>query len=153
MTIAPVTIELITDRINYLRSVFEKQADAAFAEGVAVLFQEFPLLNHVRVVGYTPGFNDGDACEHTQFVAVGDNENRPLYVRGERRADTFDDHGFEDENPNKGLPNAHAVAVSDFFAAFEGVLERIHDTNWQLDYKRRSDGLISIDKSEYDCGH
>lgn len=39
-------------------------------EVLSAIFTEMPKLNLIRVQGYTPGFNDGDPCTHSQVVAV-----------------------------------------------------------------------------------
>jgi midasin (ATPase involved in ribosome maturation) len=35
------------------------------------IFDQFPLVNKLATVGWTPGFNDGDACTHSAEYASG----------------------------------------------------------------------------------
>jgi hypothetical protein len=156
MAIAPITIALIVQRINTLRVEFEHHANEALADGAAVLFAEIPNLNLVRVIGYTPGFNDGDPCVHCQYVIVG-NGDEEGYVKG-RHADTFSERELEDDDgnplrPNPGMTVEEENTVDAFFRAFTDTLAKIHGTNFQLDYTRGLDSSVTVSKDNYDCGY
>lgn len=52
---------------NFLESISEIN-ETIFNEITSHIFQEFPDIESFRFTGYTPGFNDGDACEFTLTI-------------------------------------------------------------------------------------
>jgi hypothetical protein len=168
--------------MNKLNELFEraiaanKGREAAAKKNVneilSVIFAEIPRLNLMRVRGYTPSFNDGDPCTHSQIVAVDvydpdslfefmdeDDKFRKL-MTGERFswAHTSWDHATKKYVDNALPEDPHHVACIKARAvvdALEGDFEIMFDTNFTLDIVRdpNSEFGFRIDHSDYDCGY
>ncbi|MNL18390.1 hypothetical protein D3C87_1395330 [compost metagenome] len=60
------------------------------------IFDQFPLVNKLATVGWTPGFNDGDACTHSAEYASGTWRIATWRGKDERSYD-YEDHSALEE--------------------------------------------------------
>ena len=152
------------------------------SETLATIFAELPKLGMIRVQGYTPGFNDGDPCTHSQLVSV-DNYD-PDYLldqffdgdEEEQKEAMEEDEAFKllsssekldwnhhtysagrsTENP---LPeDAHAagcIKAQQVLGSIEADFQILFDTNFTLTITRdaSSEFGFKIDRQDYDCGY
>jgi hypothetical protein len=102
----------------------------------AALFDVYPEIKTLQLRGYTPSWNDGDPCLHTQ---------REPKING------FERWG---ENPSETgrVSRETEIEVSSYTNSESENLEEVFGTNWQLDFTRMEDGSIDFEKSDYDCG-
>lgn len=54
----------------YTSRLTSKQAVKEVEKSIAIIFEECPGIHLIMVRGWTPGFNDGDPCTHSQCVLV-----------------------------------------------------------------------------------
>jgi hypothetical protein len=103
------------------------------------------------VSGYTPGWNDGDPCHHSQLDP---------YLNGRNIDDDEDDDDEDDdeENDDEGERSSARLSDKDFKAiayildGMSEVLEEIFSTDWTLIFRRTQNG-IEFNRYDYDCGH
>lgn len=107
-----------------------------------------PGLNSIIVYGYTPRFNDGDPCYHSQSGPYLNGFDR----YGDRSVDSD-----EDESQNKewgyGVENAAFDRVARLVNNLSEGLQLLFDTDWALHIKRLEDGTVGWETCPYDCGH
>lgn len=108
-------------------------------------------LGAITIVGWTPGFNDGEPCEHSTDYMYGysDLQNYGLEY-------LLDDWFDGDEDKIKRLL-VQDVKVTDevkmFVAtALDGYIEEKHGTNYRVSIIFEN-GTYRIEEDEYDCGY
>jgi len=123
---------------------------------IGALFSAFPELNSISVSGYTPGWNDGDPCHHSQLDPYLNGEN--VWERdGDDEDEGWEDED-EDEDDDEGERSSARLSDKDFKAiayildGMSEVLEEIFSTDWTLIFRRTQNG-IEFNRYDYDCGH
>jgi len=128
----------VNAELRALQRAFAADGLADFERWLAATFASEPGLHTVRVRGYTPGFLDGDLCEHSQSAAFGadDEEDQDAAALG------------------KNTLTAERIQELDrALGEFEPVLESKHGTDWQLLIKRGKSGAPSTKKSRWSAGY
>lgn len=118
------TIDEIKTRVKTMRAAYEAQVTELVTEAVAALFESNPDVQCFGVRGYTPGFNDGDPCTHTQYATI-QNED-----------------GDMEEAPYGG-------DIYKFIDSLSKEFEVVYGTDFELKFFR--DGRFT--KDHYDCGY
>lgn len=75
--------EKLADDVANARERMMEVGAEAFEAYTKSLFEKYPELDAFVILGWTPGFNDGDPCTHSMDVMV--------------TGDDFSDNGHEDE--------------------------------------------------------
>lgn len=154
----------------------KQRAQDRFNQILTAAFAEIPALNFIRIQGYTPGFNDGDPCVHTQGVMVDIYDPDYLmesvvdYARddaivalltSEKKLDYQErtwnrETGQYEDNP---LPeDAHAAAIVKVGRLLRDIEDDIYllfNTDWQLDIVRdnTAEGGFRVSREDYECGY
>ena len=156
---------------NTPKSVEEMEARKELAqkninETLSFIFAEMPKLKLIRVRGWTPSFNDGDPCTHSQCVAVDvydpndlfeeffledenefedeDNSSIKSLLTGERLEWSHylwnDTLNKREENKLPDDPH-HAACVKavEIVDALSDDFEFLYDTNFTVDFVRDAD--------------
>lgn len=160
------------------RKRFEEQKEVSekLATEMATLFIEVPDLKKIVLKAYTPGFNDGDPCTHSQCEASFYIENSDWIASQFKAEDSSEDEDeedddydedFEDENyyyseltssynKNK-IPKdvaAKLKVVNSLLNKADDLFETMFGTNWELiftlDPKKQQ---VEVEHNEYYCGH
>lgn len=126
----------LEDGLADARRAFRTEGMEDLDRWLRAAFAAHPGLQALRIRGYTPGFLDGDLCEHSQSVLLGKDEYD-------------DDDDFPQQND---LPPPVVQALTRALGEFEPVLELRHGTNWQLTVTRGPDGPL-VEKSDYTSGY
>lgn len=146
---------------------------------IGALFSAFPDLNSISICGYTPGWNDGDPCRHSQLDPYlngynlwgrdGDDEDWDEEEEdwGEEEKDEDSENSFlleienireerdrnrENKNASTRLSDNDFEVITSVIAGMADVLEKIFDTNWKLVFQRTENG-VEFKEDRYDCGH
>lgn len=138
-----------------IKSLVKSDGDAMVKGFFEALFAEHEKLDMVLVYGYTPSFNDGDPCSHSQYsIFVGDEINDTVDLWDLLEIDV-DDEDNEDslENINSKLSSTEAQKIERKIDAIDDLLERVYDTDFYVLARRLEDGTIDIDFGDYDCGY
>jgi hypothetical protein len=139
-------------------------------EVLSAIFAEMPKLNLIRVQGYTPSFNDGDPCNHSQTVAVDVYDPDCLFesldeddelcslMTGEKLdwSHCAYENGQTSRTPLPQDPHhAACIKAREVVDAMDGDFEILFDTNFTLDIVRDTESEFGfrIDLSDYDCGY
>lgn len=134
-----------TAREVYL-SLISEYSDAIIKEIIKDLGIKYPGLTCGTIVGYTPSFNDGDACEHWSSIEVLDmNEEAIDQVF---KANEIDETEFEYNN----LTRDEARAIETELGLIDVILEEREGTNYMFGFVI-IDGNITFKTDYYDCGY
>ena len=139
-------------------------------------FEKFPHVHAVIIQGFTPRFNDGDPCYHSQEVMMncGDLIGSGYIYRGDTlgeldpvaRAIVEGELGISGDDtlspdvlyPERNNPEweAYIEKYSEAHKTMEDmkeVFEFIYDTDFEIKVIRHADGAITVSKEGYDCGY
>lgn len=163
------------DMATEIQRMAEEQKNtraSLFTQFTARIFDEFRGLNRVVVQGYTPGFNDGDPCVHSQqtYVTVSsfnelggeeDGEDSPFrYIDRDENPDLDWDNryvlkdGVDGYLFNGDLTPEQVEQVQTAFDAFGEAIMDLYNTDFTLTWLRsREDGKITFSHDHYDCGY
>lgn len=131
-------LEAVEARLAAAEEAFEAEGAATFRSWVDAVFAAEPGLGVAVVRGYTPGFMDGELCEHQQSALLSDED------------DELGDLFAPDGEPLNTLPQARRNQLEAELGEFAPLLEALHDTNWQLVLRRADEG-VARELSAYDC--
>ncbi len=146
--------------------------DEIFAEGLAGAFSVNPDIKAILINGYTPGFNDGDPCVHTQYSIIEADELKE-HVRDSEEMTAFllgfeSEEAMELEMEEKDLDIEEVLEgldlgdfsyeiyreVDSHLEGLEDILHEVMGTDWQILAVRLQDGTIKTMTNEYyDCGY
>lgn len=123
---------------------------------VALLLNELNLPG-IFLYGWTPGFNDGEPCEHS--MEIGDayeHGDGTLEAEGTHGADFAGDDDSELAEQvcielSKSQFGQQAVAA--LFEPLEDALYSAFGTDWFLIWKKLDDGSVELIRGNYDIGH
>lgn len=139
--------------LSAINSLVKTDGDAMVKGFFETLFTDHKDLDMVLVYGYTPGFNDGDPCYHTQYsILDGEEINDTVDLW-----DILEIDGDEDEdvleNINSKVSRDDSRKIENKIDGIEDLLERVYDTDFYLFVRRLEDGTIEIDNGDYNCGY
>lgn len=132
-------LEALQDRLRPIERAFRDDGLKDFRRYVDAVFEREPGLHVIVVRGYTPGFCDGDLCEHSQQVLL-------LDLASEAPEAT------EGLTPNVCAADAareHERALGEFEAA----LHARYGTDWQLTLRRAATGQAELEHADWNCGY
>lgn len=147
----------IKAKLETLRSRYEADSKDLFNEFIDQVFQENPELHRIVVRGWTPGFNDGDPCVHSQDVMVS-TSSFPYHGEGEHLFTYEEGYKFtgspdERREVNADLDDNVAGEIEAILHGFEDYLYRIYNSNWVIEWRRQDNGHVGYSKDEYQCGY
>ena len=123
------------------------------------VFDQHEGLNVVGVVGWTMGFNDGEACYHQQYTYTGEMQHSSwsnrTYPDFQDESGWFEEDFEYDEEENTTL-NSGCLTLAEAKAqitAYDEIIERVFDTNFKIVVTRGEDGKVKVNKDYYDCGY
>lgn len=137
---------------QFLESVFQE------------IFDQNEGLKLIYIVGWTPSFNDGEPCTHSQESYVGA-RHFWNYLGEDNISYDFDDRElyeeFEvefDEDGNTVLSHINSECktldeVAKQVAAYEELVERVYETNFVIKVTLNDNGKVVLDHDWYDCGY
>lgn len=99
---------------------------------LAAVFRENEGLNTVLLRGYTPGFCDGELCEHSTEILV------------------RDEYGEAPELRDNELPASKANKLVSQLRPYCELLEATYGTDWQLVCRPAGDH-VELDHEPYEC--
>lgn len=146
--------------------------DEILSDALAGAFAVNPEIKAILINGYTPGFNDGDPCTHTQYSIIDAEELKDHvqeseemialllgYESEEAMELEFQEKDLEVDEVLEGLDlGDFDYSVSSEVDAklndIEDVLYEVMGTDWQILAVRLADGSIKTVTNEYyDCGY
>lgn len=156
-----------------LRRRLEDEGEELLKESFKELFDKHQGLKVFAYIGYTPRFNDGEPCEHSDDSYIGSEYFYRQTNWGTYWSNDWDDREYltevfvenyedfdeseppsEDNNPLLVNRNCTTLtqAASDV-QDFEDAIEMVYGTNYQIIVRLEDDGSVSIDHDEYDRGY
>ena len=150
-------IKVLLKQYEEVNAELNKQIKENGNEFIEALFQEIfdqhEGLNFVLIRGYTPGFNDGEPCTHSQNTFVGANDYG-TYL-------DFEDYGYYEEfgveeGETENHINKDCKTLKEAKAqieAYDEIIERVFITNFDLKVIKGEDGKVKVVEDEYWCGY
>lgn len=150
-------IKSLLKQYEQVNKELNKQIKENGNEFVEALFQEIfdqhEGLNFVMIRGYTPGFNDGEPCTHSQNTFVGANDYGS-YLDFEDY-ELYEEFGVE-EGETENHVNKDCKTLKEAKAqieAYDEIIERVFITNFDLKITKSEDGKVKVVEDEYWCGY
>lgn len=150
-------IKSLLKQYEQVNKELNKQIKENGNEFVEALFQEIfdqhEGLNFALIRGYTPGFNDGEPCTHSQDTFVGANDyGRYLDFEDYELYEEFGVEEGETENHiNKDCKTLKEAKAQ--IEAYDEIIERVFITNFDLKVIKGEDGKVKVIEDEYWCGY
>lgn len=136
---------------QFLESVFQE------------IFDQNEGLKLIYILGWTPGFNDGEPCTHSQESFVGDSHhvgylNREYYDFDDRELYEEFEVEFDEEDNDAVISHINADCktldqVAKQVAAYEELVERVYNTNFEIKVTVDDEGKVVVEQDWYDCGY
>jgi|SRR6478609_2323147 len=141
--------------LEAIKSLVKSDGEAMVKGFFETLFAENKDLDMVLVYGYTPGFNDGEPCTHSQYSNFdGEEINGTVDLWDIVDIDEDEDDWEEAlENINSKLSRDNMQKIEYAIDKIDDLLERVYDTNFYILARRIEDGTIVLTVGEYDCGY
>lgn len=139
------------------------------------IFDKHPGLKAFAYVGWTMGFNDGEACYHQGYSYVGDfhlTERTWRSSKGEKywTADCYDESGWseleshflgedadlEDINTPLDFVNKNCKTIDEASGEVEAlsdIIELVYDTDYLIKVSLNEDGSVNVEHDYYECGY
>lgn len=134
-----------TAREVYL-SLISVNSDDIIKEIIKDLGINYPGLTCGTIIGYTPSFNDGDACEHRSSIDVIDMNEEAL-------GQVFDALEIEESDfEYNNLTRNEARTIEKDLGLIDVILEEREGTNYMFAFVI-IDGNITFKTCYYDCGY
>lgn len=150
-------IKSLLKQYEQVNKELNKQIKENGDEFIEALFQEIfdqhEGLNFVLIRGYTPDFNDGEPCTHSQTTFVGANDYGS-YLDFEEYG-LYEEFGVE-EGETENHINKDCKTLKEAKAqieAYDEIIERVFITNFDLKVIKGGDGKVRVVEDEYWCGY
>lgn len=138
--------------IDEAAAVYEKAVQDAMEPGLKYIAEKYGNdLGIITILGWTPGFNDGEPCEHTTDHMFGYSElcNYGLEY-------LIDDWLEDNEDLAEELKEKRVkvqTEVSEFVSkVLDPLFEKKHGTDYRI-HIIFENGTYRIEEAEYDCGY
>lgn len=146
MTPIRKSIELISDS----KKAYENMISEALTPGLKYIAETYgEELGFIGILGWTPGFNDGEPCEHTEDFMFGYKDLQDYGL------ECYLDDWFPDEDYEYILDRK--VVLNDEIKEFVyNVLSPYYEQKMRTDYFvsiRFENCTYTIEEHEYDCGY
>lgn len=131
-----------------------KENGNAFVEALfQEIFDQHEGLNFVLIRGYTPGFNDGEPCTHSQntFVGANDYGNYLDFEDYELYEEFGVEEGETENHINKDCKSLKEAKAQ--IEAYDEIIERVFITNFDLKVTKGEDGKVKVVEDDYWCGY
>lgn len=152
-----------------LKADGEAQLKIVFKE----IFNKHPGLKAFAYVGYTMGFNDGEACYHSGYSYVGNFHLQEYWKKDGTQywtADCYDETGWgeledhflnedaalDDTSNPLDFVNKDCATIEQASADVEevsDVIEMVYDTNYLIKVSLNDAGEVVTEIDGYDCGY
>ena len=146
---------------------------------LSTLFRELPAVNLILMYGYTPGFNDGEPCTHSQstvvdaygfyseetasvFLGASKYDDEEMYEEEKKAFEekygvTWPSEGyhrwdFRDGEKTPTPEQEQQIRAHDLLSNMGDVFQSQYYTNWKLVIARTGTDTFKLDKDGYDCG-
>lgn len=153
-------IKSLLQRYEEVNAELNKQIAESGTEFVKSLFTEVFKENEglkvVGIVGYTPSFNDGEACTHSQYTFVGEKGEWGSYDFEDEIGNFEEDFELQDEDGVTTCINDSCKTLSealDKITSYDEIFTRIYDTNFRIVVSLDDEGNVVVSEGEYDCGY
>lgn len=125
------------------------------------LFKEADL-DILLFIGYTPGFNDGDPCEHSSYTVTDSEEiyeNESMYDITDY---DYEDHKYKAEIQSESFiinktynskSYEERVVHREELDLVNFIFDKLYHTNYQVEVYINKDDEIVVEQSEYYCGY
>lgn len=122
-----------------------KEAVDRGGDYISGLFESFPQLENIGILGYTPSFNDGDPCSHYHniLLKIGDYDEWEYEAFTTKNGDPLEEGVVNFKGTlvditklNKHLSEEAESEIRSGLAEFEQYFIRKYETNFFLFYER-----------------
>lgn len=138
--------------INEAAAAYEKAVQDAFQPGLQYIAENYGNdIGVITIIGYTPGFNDGEPCEHSTDYMFGYRE-LDNYGMGYLLDEWFEDQPELIEELVEREVKVPAEVKTFVGTALDGYFEKKLGTNYRV-HIIFENNTYRIEEDEYDCGY
>ena len=155
------------------RDEFERNLRETAKTGLSDIFKEVfnkhQGLKAIVFQGYTPSFNDGEPCEHSSYVSVGQAHYQNSWrndgtfwlssnddIDGYECYEDFFEVEYDKEARTFSSINSSCQTLKQAYeelSSLTEIVDMVYDTNFEVYIKLEDDGSVSITDNYYDCGY
>lgn len=149
-----------------LNKQIQENGNAFITQVFQEIFDQNEGLKYIHIIGWTPGFNDGEPCTHSQESAVGSSHTYySNYYGRDVVSHDFEDREWFDEFEVKFSEGSNTVVshinsgcktldrVAKQVSAYDELIERVFNTNFELKISTDDNGKVVVDEEYYNCGY
>lgn len=167
--LAQATFIEVTNKIKELEAQYKKAVNDAAAEVTAEILKSG--IPFIVILGWTPGFNDGEPCEHStdymySFDQLEDHGIELDFLSDDVQEELNDVPAWRapqevkdayDSDFNKISGYDFRIRNKDVESAIDNVLipafDNAYGTNYKITIWRDSDGVVHLEQDDYECGY
>lgn len=140
-----MSVKELMEELDKEAAVLEQKQKDSMPVLFKGLFAEIPNLQKITITGYTPSFNDGDPCYHSQYQSI----------NGVGDDDDYDEDG--ENSPKESfleLTDEERELINGVLATLYRPIKQKYDTNFKLHLNRsdNEDGY-TLQYEDYYCGY
>lgn len=149
-------IKSIEEAQERTRKRLEEQAklSAILPQEIKSVMTAIPNLKKVVVRGYTPGFNDGDPCYHSQCEPL-------FFMKDSSNQEEDDDEDLEEcewyslKKKLKGNKEEYdsVESLNKLLNSAEGLFQEMFGTDWEVEFTLSPEGEVLLTQNGYYCGY
>lgn len=140
-----MNIEQVLKDIKKQEEEFFTKQKEVFNQVIEYIFNQDDRIRVIGCTGYTPGFNDGDPCTHSQEFWINEDENYKPYLSN---GQLWDGEGNEPES----YEYKEFEKYIDILKQLENVIERMYNTDFHIVWYKE-DGKVVMKVEDYYCGY
>ena len=129
---------------NDYKNIIDNDFNDIMSELGSLLKVQYPELEVVTFLGYTPGWNDGETCEHTSYNLVIDVSD---YDEIREHLDDEEGEGYY----NSELSEEDDDRISTMMKEFEQLVQHKLSTDYLVIIDVRED--VNVIVTDYSCGY
>ena len=123
-------------------SLINDHSNEILKEIIKELGISYPGLTSGMIIGYTPNWNDGDACEHSSDIQISYLDEEALVTFMELE----EDHEFNN------LSSTDSRKIENELNLVDIILQEVYGTDYQFGFTI-IDGTVTIKHEYYECGY
>lgn len=135
-------IDIAVAAMDEAKKIYQETCGKLFKSYLQEIFQEHPKLDIIWIIGWTPGFNDGDVCRHsTEFcISEGDigDQGKDIEELREALGIGLDEKGeWIEDYPINDLSKDDLSSIRQNLWKFDDYLQARYDTDFQITISRK----------------
>lgn len=136
-----------------VQTLLQEKGSIVAEELFKQFFEKHVGLTKLVIYGYTPGFNDGEPCVHSQRVVIGTSWGDGKYFDFSDEEDLEEFFEFNEETSTHVNTTCTSLDnTGSYLEELQEIFQGIYGTNFELRISYVN-GSVVIEQDTYDCGY